>query len=268
METLRVPLRAGRSFSRADRAGAPRVAIVNEEFARRYWPGEDPLGKRLFEGPTGTESSFEVVGVTSTGRYASVGEEPLPFVYLPQAQHASTAGAVFARSQQGTAAAAAAIRQEVRALEANLPVSMAGPVQQTLAMLLMPQRIAASTLAVFGIIGLLLAVVGIYGLVAFTVAQRTREIGVRMAMGADRRHVVGLFLRHGAKLLLAGSGIGIVLAAVAGRLLTSLLYGTSPTDPLTFTLVPLVLAAAALVAAYLPARRASRLDPSVVLRSD
>jgi putative ABC transport system permease protein len=227
----------------------------------------NPIGRHIFQGPTGTEVAIEVVGVVATGRYRSLAEEPQPFFYLPVDQQRVTTAAVFARGAGGTAAMQRIVRDEVRALDANVPVRTA-PLGRTIDLLLTPQRIAATAIGAFGVVGLLLAGIGIYGLVAYTAAQRAREVGVRIALGAERLPVMMMFMRQGAALMLVGSAIGLVIAFAAGRLLTALLHGVSSADPLTFIAVPLLLAAVALFAAYLPARSASRTDPMIVLRSD
>jgi predicted permease len=265
---LRIPLVAGRTFSPTDRPGAGRVAIVNEAFVQRYWPGETGIGKRLFEGPDDNVVAYEVVGVAGNAAYRALDEEPSPVIYTAQLQLGGTWGVIYARGAGGSAAALQAIRAEARALDAGVPIQLATSLEQSLAVLLTPQRVGALAIGGFGLIGLLLALVGIYGLVAFSVAQRTREIGLRMALGARAQNVVALFVGQGAKLLVIGSTIGVLLALLAARLITSLLYGVSPADPLTFVALPTLLAITALLAIYLPARRASRIEPMSVLRSD
>jgi predicted permease len=268
VETLRVPLVAGRNFDSRDVIGAPQVAIVNEAFVQRYWPGEKPIGKLLYAGPTGEERPIEVVGVTRTGRYRNLNEAERPFIYQPFTQGQSTSAYVFVRGVPGAAGVEAILRAEVRALDPAVPLRSVGSFQRTISLLLAPQRIGAMAIGMFGVIGLLLAAVGIYGLMAFTVAQRTREIGIRMAVGAQSGHVIRIFLHRAGTLLVIGTVAGVLLALGGAHLIAALLYGVSPTDPLTFIGVPILLVAVALFAAYLPARRASRTDPLVVLRTD
>jgi predicted permease len=268
LRALRVPVVAGRPFDERDLAAAPATAIVNEALAQRYWPGEDPIGKRLYRGPAERETSLEVVGVTQTGRYRELGESPQPFVYLPLGEGSSASAYIYVRGAPRTTDLVAALRAEVRALDPAVPLRDTATLQRNLDMLTMPQRLGAAALGAFGVIGLLLAAIGIYGLVAFTVAQRTREIGIRMAVGARERDVVRLFLGRSARLLVIGTLAGLPLAFAAAQALAALLYGLSPADPLTFTGVPLLLTAVALLAAWLPARRASRADPLVVLRAE
>jgi predicted permease len=266
--TLGIRLVAGRTFTAADRAGAPRVAVVNAELARRYWPGENPIGKRLFDGPQGEEQPIEVIGVVATGRYQTLHEEPQPFVYLSLPQERATGFVLYARARGSSSAAARnVLRDAVRSMDGNVPVQPTS-LDATLHLMLMPQRIAAAATGSFGVIGLLLAAIGLYGLVAFSVAQRRREIGLRVALGARDRDVRLLFLRQAARLLVAGTVAGIIVAAAASRLLASQLYGVDPLDPLTFTAVPLLLGLTALLASWLPARRASRVTPLTALRAE
>jgi putative ABC transport system permease protein len=263
--TLQVPIVAGRPFDDADaRSGG--VAVVNEAFAARYWPGEDPLGRTIYLGSAGDDQPVRVTGVARDGRYRSLADEARPFVYLPWTG-ARTVN-VYVRGDVAAGALIAAMRAELRALDPSIPLREPAPLQRRIGILLLPQRIGAAAVGSFGALGLLLAAIGIYGLVAFTVAQRTREIGIRMALGAQSGNVVRLFLRQGARLLVAGSVVGLVLAFGAAHALAALLYGLGPADPVTFTAVPLLLTTVALLAAYVPARRASRTDPAVVLRSD
>jgi predicted permease len=268
LRALRVPLTAGRAFTDGDVQGAPAVAMVNETFAAQYWPGESPVGRQLYQGPEGGETPIEVVGVVRTGRYRDLNEAPRPFVYLPLTQHTMTRAYVYVRGAPHATDLLRVLRDEVRALDPVVPLRGASTLQRNLNMLLLPQRLGAGAIGSFGVIGLLLAAIGIYGLVAFSVAQRTREIGIRMAIGARQDDVVRLFLARGLRLLLIGSVIGIPLAFAAAHALTALLYGLSPADPVTFIVVPLALAVVATIAAWLPARRASRTDPNVVLRAE
>ena len=264
-EVMAVPLARGRGFAATDREGAPQVAVVNESFAARYWPGQDPLGKRLAF--FGGAESIEIVGVARDGKYQTLTEAPLPYIYRPYLQsydemklHVRVAG--------NTAAVLPLLRAEIRALDSQLPILALTTMESEMAFATLPQRIAASLLGVCSALALLLAAVGLYGVVAYAVSRRTREIGVRMALGAGRGAVVRLVLEGSMRLVALGLAIGIGLSLLAGRAVESLLGGVSPADPLALLGAPLVLVACALVASYLPARRAARIDPMEALRHD
>jgi predicted permease len=261
---MSVSLARGRGFAETDRTGAPQVAVVNESFAARYWPGEEPLGKRLAFG--GVES-IEIVGVARDGKYQSLTETPLPYLYRPYLQsygemklHVRVAGDL--------AAMIPLLRTEIRALDAQLPILSLTTMESAMAFATLPQRIAASLLGVCSALALLLAAVGLYGVVAYAVSRRTREIGIRMALGAGRAAVVRLVLEGSMRLVALGLAIGMALSLLAGRAVAWLLGGVSPADPLALLGAPLVLVACALVASYVPARRAARIDPLEALRHD
>lgn len=262
--TMRIPLRAGRVFSAADREGAPPVAVINQTLAERLFPGTSAVGKtvRLGGGPV------EVVGVVANGTYERFGERPVAFLYRSAAQNYSPGITVIARADGGAGVALAAIRRELQGMDANVAPEQAMPLESLIGVSLFPQRVAAFFIGGFGVLGLLLACIGIYGVLAYQVGQRTREIGVRVALGARAGDVVRMVVRHGFKITALGAAIGLVLAAAATRLLSSLLYGVSATDPLTFTAIPALLLGVALVASWLPARRAARVDPMVALRAE
>lgn len=262
--TLRIPLLAGRDFANADREGAPPVVIVNRALAERIWPGENPVGRRLRV--NGRDS--EVVGVARDGKYVSLREEPTGVVFRPLAQNPRGAMTLLVRSHATPAAVQAMLRRELAALEPAVALSQVQTLPGVLRTAFLPQRIAALLIGVFGLVGLLLAALGVYGALALQVAQRTREIGVRVALGARVADVVRLVLRRGATLALLGLAVGTLAAAGATRVVASLLYGVSPTDPLTFAAVALLLLAVALLASWLPARRAARVDPVIALRAD
>jgi predicted permease len=263
--TLRIPLRAGRVFTAADREGAPPVVVINQTLAQRLWPGASALGKtvRLGDGPP-----LEVVGVVANGTYERFGERPVSFLYRASAQNYSSSVSIMARAEGGAGVALEAIRRELQGMDANVAPEQAMPLESLIGVSLFPQRIAAFFIGGFGVLGLLLACIGIYGVLAYQVGQRTREIGVRVALGARAGDVVRMVVRHGFKITALGAVIGLLLAAAATRLLSSLLYGVSATDPLTFTAVPALLLVVALVASWLPARRAARVDPMMALRAE
>lgn len=263
-ETLRMPLLAGRGLSETDRAGREPVAVVNQAFARRFWPDESPIGKRVQRGGEETE----VVGLVPDGKYQSYTEGATPYMYLPFDQHYDHGMWLQVRWRGDPAATVAAVRREIGALDANAAPIVVTTVEDVLGASLFPQRLAARLVGGFGLVGLALAAVGIFGLLSFIVAQRTREIGVRMALGAGRRAVVGMVLRDGLVLLAAGTLIGLAVALAATRVLASLLHGVSPGDPVTLAAVCAVLAAVTMAAALAPARRAARIDPMEALRHE
>jgi macrolide transport system ATP-binding/permease protein len=266
-DTMDTPVVRGRAFTADDKEGTRRVAIVNEEFAKSYWPNQEPLGKRFHlndaRGPW-----IEVVGVTKTGKYIFVGETPFKFFYLPFAQNPSSEMLLLVRTSGGDPAGVAApIRAIVQGLDANQPVYNVN----TLDMFYQQRAVAVPMIVItlvtcMGLIGLVLALVGLYGLMAYSVGRRTREIGIRMAVGADRNQVLKMVIRQG--LILAVTGVAIGSAATFGlaRLIAAGLIGLGKLSPATFIAVPALLLAVTLVACYVPARRASRVDPITALR--
>jgi predicted permease len=263
LKTLRIPLLRGRDFADADAPGAPPVVIVSEALAREYWPGQDPVGKQL---RTGAEP-MEVIGVVRDVQDQTMGQRPSPFMYLPLTQSYEPAATVLVRGRGGPGAALAAVRREVHALDPNLPLMMELPLRQMIVSLA-PQPLLATLIGGFGVVGLILASVGVYGVVAYLVAQRTKEIGIRMALGAARRDVLRLVMGRGARLALVGMAIGTAAALGLTRFLRGLLVGVTPADPATFAGVVILLGAVVLLASWLPARRAARVDPMTALRSE
>ncbi len=266
--TLGVAFLAGRDFEPPDTEQAPAVAVVNESFRRMHFPeGEAAvaLGRRVsVNGPEGPWRT--IVGVVADAKYGSLTEDRVPILYLPLAQRHETGMTLYVRASGDPAGLLAAVRREVQALDPNLPLPALQTVRDSVASALWPARMGAVLLATFAGLALVLASVGVYGVVSFGVAQRTREIGLRMALGAGAASVQGMVLKQGLRLVAAGLATGLVLALAAARFLESLLFGVSGRDPLTFAVVPLVLAGVALLACLLPARRAMRLDPIAALR--
>jgi predicted permease len=263
-ETIRMPLVAGRDFSPADARSSRRVIVINEAFARRFWRGRSPVGEIVRFG----RNDAEIIGVVPSGKYQSLSEEPRLFAFVPFGPSSYSHGLyLHARARGDPAAAVAAIRREMAALDPNVPPIVVTTMASIMGSSLFPQRLAAALVGAFGTIGLFLAAIGLFGLLSFSVAERTREIGVRMALGASRRQVLALVVGEGLRLLGAGIAVGLLAALAATRLLRGLLHGLSATDPVTFVGIPLLLALVALIAAYLPARRAAALDPMTALRT-
>lgn len=254
----------GRDFSDADRDGSMAVAIINERMAERYWPNQDPIG-RTFRFDTGPIARH-VVGVVKTIKYQTLGETPQPAVYLPFRQNYADGLVLYVRTSGDPARAIGTVQREVRGMDAQVPLENAASVDEVIDQSLWMVKIAAGLLAVFGALAIALASVGLYGLVAYSVNERRRELGVRMALGADRRAVLGLVLRDGMTLVLIGVGIGVGLSLLVARALASLLLGLTPTDPVSFAGAALLLIAVAFIGTYLPAHRASRFDPLIALR--
>lgn len=263
--TFRIPLIRGRGFTSADRAGTPLVAVVSQALARQYWPGGDPIGARFrMSGDTGGWRT--VVGVAGDIRFRSL-REPTPTLYLPWRQ--SFAQTFFAiRTRGDPAPVVAAVRREVRAFDSAFQVWRAGTMDEYLAGPLAQPRLSALLLSGFALAALLLAAIGLFGVMASAVRERTRDLGIRMALGARPEQLRGEVLRDALRLSGLGLAAGLVAALLATRALRALLFEVSPWDPLTLLGVCLILLAVAALAAYLPARRATRVDPVDALRAE
>jgi macrolide transport system ATP-binding/permease protein len=268
-DTMRVGILHGRAFTAADAAGARAVAIVNEEFATTYWPGQGAIGKRL-RLPEEHGGWLEIVGIARTGKYTWIGERPIPFLYLPFAQQARTRMSLLVESETADAAGLASpLREVVRALDVGQPVSSV----TTFARLYRERAIAVpmlimETVGSIGLLGLVLTLIGLYGLVAYSVARRTREIGIRMAIGAARGDVLSMVLRQGIRLSLIGIALGGLVSVAVARVLAGMLVGLGTPNPLVYGAVPAVLVGLTAAASYIPARRAARVDPLLALRCD
>jgi macrolide transport system ATP-binding/permease protein len=261
-ETLRIPIVAGRSFTERDVDGAVPAAIVNETMARRYWRDGDPVGRNITAGG----ERIQIVGVAKDGKYRSLSESPRPYMYFPLAQRYRSAVKLHVRSAGETGATLNTIRDVLREMDPDLPITETMPITDHLEQAIFAQRIAATLLGIFGALALTLAGVGLYGVMAYAVSERTHEMGIRLALGARPGELRGMVVASGMKVAAVGLAIGAAGAAAVSRLLTSLLNGVSPTDPVTFAVVLATLAAVAFLAAFIPARRASLVDPIVALR--
>jgi predicted permease len=259
----------GRGFTAADTKGAQRVAVVNQTMARLYWLGESALGKCLKIGGRNPPCT-EVVGVVEDALRGSIREGPTVQYYVPLAQADSSmhwpVSALLIRTSEPAEQLVAAVRREVQATDPNLPYPDIDPMPRLLARQLRPWQIGSTLLSLFGALGLLLAAIGLYGVLSYVVSQRTQELGIRIALGAARRDLLGLVVRQGMQVTLMGVVIGAIGALVAGKAIASLLYQVSPRDPVVLSSVAMILVLVALVASYLPARRATRVDPMVALR--
>ena len=266
LPTLGVPLLRGRNFTASDAGSSAKVALVNEAFVRRYWPGSDGLGRRFrtrsLEGP-----EFEVVGVVADYKVETVGEAATPYIHYAIRQRESTGSVLLARTASDASALLAAMRREVLALEPNAVFLDNQTMEAQVDATLLPARIAAQTIALVGLVATVLAAIGLYGVVAYAVGRRTREIGIRMALGAAPERVLGMVMRQGLTMAAAGVLAGLALSWIAARAIASGLYGVGAADPAAWLTAVTVLLASAALANYLPARRASRVDPSIALRS-
>jgi predicted permease len=264
--SMGIPLMAGRDFSEADTAKSSGVAIINETLAQQFWPGENPIGKRLHSGNTGS-NALEVVGIAKNGKYQTLGELPSLMIYYPLSQVYSSDAALVARTNSDPKPVIASVRNEVSKLDSNLPIYEAKTLQEHMKLPLFPLHAGAVAVGSFGLLAMILAAIGIYGLMAYSVAQRTHEIGIRMALGARARDVWTMVLRQGLIIMAVGITCGLLGAIALSKIVASLLYGVSATDPLAFTLSLLLLAAVALAACFFPARRATKVDPVAAIKS-
>ena len=269
--TLRLPLVAGRDFDEHDRAAAPRVAIVNETAARRFWPAGDPIGKVLlqWEGRPGEHARshpLTIVGVARDARYRTLNEDQRAFIYVPMSQQYLSRTSILARTSGGRRTAD--VRALLATLDSNLPIVVEQTLEEHAAIGLVPQRLAAAVSGNLGAVALLLAAIGVYGVAAYAVAARTREIGIRLALGATRSSVVGLVLKQGMAVAAGGVVLGIVAAAAAAQVVSSLLFGVGPLDAPAFAAAAALLCAVAAAASYLPARHAANVPATEALRAE
>jgi predicted permease len=268
-ETMKIPLIRGRFFAEQDTKESAKVAIVDENMARTYWPNADPIGKRLkFGGPNSKNPWVTVVGVVGNVKHYALDTDSRVALYTPHLQSGAGSLAVVARTSTDPAGLAAAITREARAIDPNLPIFDVKTMEQWRSESMARRRFAMLMLGLFAMVAMLLASVGVYGVLSYTVSQRTREIGVRVALGAQTRDVLQLVVRQGMSLAGIGVGMGLLAALGATRLMAGLLFGVRATDPLTFVAIALLLVIVALLACLLPARRATKVDPLVALRSE
>jgi putative ABC transport system permease protein len=267
---LGIPLVAGRAFTAADTAGAPEVAIVNDVVARRYWPNESPIGKHVNMSGLPAGPWYEVVGVVAAIHHRKLSDQLQSELYRPYRQYLGPAfGSVIAvRSVSDASALAPLVRGQIRTLYPNQPIGDIKPMEDLVAETVAQPRFYTALLATFAVLALALAIAGIYGVMSYAVAQRTREFGIRIALGATGGQVLALVLRDGLAMVIAGVALGVAGAAALTRLIRSELYETTPTDPAVFVCVSLVLLGVAAAAGYFPASRAAGVDPIVALRDE
>ena len=261
-----IPLVEGRGFTEEDRAESPRVAMVSEAAAHRFWPGESPVGREFYT--VGSEQVYSVVGVVGNTKLESLGEAPTPLFYLPTTQAMSSDVILVARGQVTPPQIAAMLRRMVREVNPTLVVMEAKTMEEHIGVMLFPARMAALLLGFFGVVALLLATIGLYGIVSFAVSRRTREVGIRMSLGADQSAVIGMVLRGALGVVIVGGLVGLAIAIGLAQVIRQFLFGIGPGDPLTLVGVPILLFGVAALAAYLPGRRASQVNPVEALRHD
>jgi putative ABC transport system permease protein len=267
-KTMGTTVLRGREFTVRDTEGAPRVAVINEEMARRFWPDRDPVGASLTIGSGRGGQPYEIVGVVKNSKYQTLGEGPRSILYQSILQQQFGGATLVAKTSGDPSSLLAALRREVGGLDPKVAPTHLGSLRGHLAFALFPVRVTSILLGIFGLLALVLALVGLSGLIAYSVSQRTREIGIRMALGAGTRDVLKLVIGEGMLLTLIGMAIGLAAALGLTRFLSDLLYGVSAIDPLTYGVITAVLIGIALLACWLPARRATKVDPMVALRHE
>ncbi|HEX7780683.1 MAG TPA: FtsX-like permease family protein, partial [Vicinamibacterales bacterium] len=264
---LRIPVTRGRVFTAADTAKAPAVMVISEAFAKRWFPNEDPIGKRV--GFNWDMEGFQtVVGVVANVKHNGLGDPENPAVYVTHTQRAESQFDVFVRTSVPPESIVSAVRAEVKAVDPNRPIAGVQTMAALMSESLSSRRLSLNIVGVFALIGLLLAATGLYGVVSHAAQQRTREFGIRLALGAESTSVLGLVIRQGLLLAVIGASLGLVGALAMGGVLRAQLFGIEPSDPATLAAVCAALIAVALLACYLPARRAVKINPASILRRE
>jgi predicted permease len=266
-EAAGVRILRGRNFEASDLPDSPQVAIVNEAFVEKFWPGQDPLG-RMLRRPDEGDEDLMVVGVAATAKIRSLGEAPRPFVYVPFSQRYTSFVTVVARTTADPARTSLDLVAASRELDPEVWIWEATTMDRHLGIVLLPARLSAVLLSGFAALALALASIGLYGIVSYSVSQRSREVGIRMSLGADGGSVVGMLMGSGLKLVGMGAAFGVLASLAAMPALANLLFGIQPRDVVSFVVMPLVLVVVATLAAYVPARRASRIDPVRALKAE
>jgi putative ABC transport system permease protein len=269
-QTMKIPLLKGRYFTAQDQRGGVGAAIINQALAQRYFPNEEPIGQRVSHiganQNDGDPEQWEIVGVVGDVHHSSLIKEAAPELYLPYRQNSWGWGNFLVRTKVEPATLTDAFRREIRSGDHSVPVTHVRPLTQAISETVADSRFYTFLFGLFGGLGLVLTMIGVYGVISYTVTQRTQEIGIRMALGASRENVVRLVLREGIVLAVLGAALGLGISFALSRVIASLLFAIKPTDLITFALATGVLLLAALLASYLPARRATKIDPLVALR--
>lgn len=268
-KTMQIPLLRGREFTKSDNASAPYVAVINQAMAHRFWPGEDPIGKR-FKVDSESNPWTQVVGVVQDGKYRSISDEARPYFYMPLAQNYSAVQTLQVRTTEAPTAMAGALERQIHSLAPDLPVFRVQTMEQAIntPFGLLDFRLAAGMASALGLLGLILAVIGVYGVISYAASRRVHEIGVRMALGAQPADVIKMIFGQGLTIVGVGIAAGILASLAAAGVIANFLYGVSARDPLTYVAGVALIAAAALAACYAPARRATRVDPIRALRCE
>ena len=266
-ETMEMPLVRGRQFTDHDNSPPPRVAIINEAAVRKFFPDEDPIGRRFGHQPE-TSGELEIVGVVRDAKYNALRDAPPATIYVPYGHYPAGAMAVVIRTAGDPSAAMPAIRDAVRQVDANLPLMDMATQMDQIERRFTQERVFAQAYSLFGGLALLVAAIGLFGLMSYNVTRRTTEIGIRMALGAQRDTVLHMVLRESLVLVAVGVVAGVAAAFASGRFIATLLFGLEPSDVSTMALAVAVMVAVSMLAGYLPARRAARLDPMLALRHE
>jgi putative ABC transport system permease protein len=263
---MSIPLRAGRPFAEADSSDSPKVMVINEDMARRFWPDEDPIGKRVTMKDWGPPLTGEIVGVAGDVKSRGLDSETRPMIYWAYPQFPVIFDSIVVRTEGDPLSMVGAIKSQIWSVDPAQPVSSAATMEQLLASSIAPRRFNMLLIGIFAGIALVLAAIGIYGVISYTVSQRTHEIGIRVALGAQGSDVLKLVVGQGMMLAIAGVGLGLVASLGLTRLMSTLLFGVSATDAPTFAVISALLTAVAFAACALPARRATKVDPMIALR--
>jgi putative ABC transport system permease protein len=268
MQTMSIPLVKGRYFSEADRDDSQKVVIIDEALARKYWPGEDPVGKRISYNRTEKDERIwrEVVGVVGAIKHKALDADYRGTVYSPHSQWPMSNMFLVIRTANEPQSISSMVRSAVQSVDKDQPIYRVRTMENVLAESVAQKRFSMLLLGIFAAVAMLLAAIGLYGVMSYGVSQRTHEIGIRMALGARGLDVLKMVVKQGMLLALIGTGLGLMGAFALTRVMSSMLFGVSATDPVTFIVVPFILAAVALLACFIPARRATRVDPMVALR--
>jgi putative ABC transport system permease protein len=266
--TMEVPLITGRNFSELDTYKTQPVAVIDQALARQYWPEQDPVGQQVKFGFGRGTQGVTIVGVAGDVKSDGFEAASVPHIYVPLGQFAPVNAVVFLRSKSGVESLGEAVRQEVEKVNPNVPVHSISSMDQIIARSVADRRFSLELLGVFAAVALLLAAIGIYGVMSYSFSQRTHEVGIRLALGAQRLDIVRLALGEGMRIVVIGLAAGLVGAAIMTRFFRSMLFNVAPTDPTTFLSVSALLAGVALYACYIPAKRATRVDPLVALREE